>query len=94
MKDKEYRIVQDTFYEKGIPDDRHSYYTVEVKKSFLWIIKYWSSIKEPSYDTQVAIRFSSIEDAKELIKKIKENKKINGWRSTVVWGEPKFEKID
>jgi hypothetical protein len=91
-KDKVYRIVENNFYQRGEICKDHTSYHVEVQKRFLWR-KYWTSIKEPSYDHSRKIEFMRIEDAQKLIEKLKSAERINGWSKKVVGGDPTFEKI-
>ena len=91
-KEKVYRIVENNYYERGEIKDCHTSYQVEVLKKFLWH-KYWSSIKEPNYDHMSTIRFRTIEEAQDLINKLRSSERINGWSTKVVDGDPTFKKI-
>ncbi len=91
-KDKVYRIVESNFYERGEIKKGYTMYHVEVQKKFLWH-RYWSSIKEPHYDHQSTIQFETIDQAQNLINKLKNAERINGWSRKVVSGDPSFEKI-
>jgi hypothetical protein len=91
-KNKVYRIVENNFYERGEIKKGYTRYHVEVQKKFLWY-EYWSSIKEPNYDHQSTIEFNTMEEAQELVDKLKNVSRINGWVRKVVSGDPQFEKI-
>lgn len=91
-KNKVYRIVESNFYTRGEIRECYTNYHVEVGKKFLWI-KYWTSIKEPDYDSSRRIEFKTIEEAQDLVNKLKREEKINGWAHKVVWLDPNFKKI-
>ena len=91
-KNKAYRIVESKFYERGEIRKDCTMYHVEVQKKFLWY-SYWSSIKEPNYDHESTINFKTLEGAQDLIDKLKNGEKINGWGRKVVGGDPTFKKI-
>ena len=91
-KNKVYRIVENNLYERGEIKKGYTTYHVEVQKKFLWK-RYWSSIKEPHYDHQSTIQFNTIDEAQNLIDKLKKDEKINGWGRRIVGGDVNFEKI-
>jgi hypothetical protein len=91
-KNKVYRIVESNFYERGEVRKDCTMYHVEVQKKFLWY-SYWSSIKEPNYEHESIINFKTLEEAQNLIDKLKKDERINGWGRRVVGGDANFEKI-
>jgi hypothetical protein len=91
MSEKVFRIMKSVWYERGVPGTP-SYY-VQVKKSFCGF-KYWSSIKEPSYESeQTIIRFKSEQEAYEMIERLKNHNKVSGHEVKVVWADPEFKNM-
>lgn len=92
-KERKYRILEESFYDKGEIRSDYTRYFVQVQKSLLWY-KYWSSIKQPSYDGGETVFFKTLDDAQKFVEKLKENKKFWGWKERVVWGDSEFKKIN
>ena len=90
-KDRKYRIVESTYYNRGMCTDS-STYEVHVLKKFLWF-KWWSPLTEPSYDSDNVITFKTLEEAEALLKKHKKGNPINGWKERVVYADPDWQTI-
>jgi hypothetical protein len=90
-KDRKYRIVELTYYNRGEAKDS-TYYEVHFLKKFLWI-KWWSPLTEPNYDHNSTIRFETLSQAEDLLEKHKNGNPINGWKERIVYADPDFQTI-
>jgi hypothetical protein len=91
-KDRKYRIIESTYYNRG-ESKNSTHYEVQYLKKFL-LFQWWSSLTEPNYDHNSVMTFETMQEAEEIIKKHKSGNPINGWREKVVYADPDFQTIE
>lgn len=93
QNETKYRIIKNTWFEKGEPSGDNDYFEVQKWKRFLWWYR-WSTMEKPDYESSSPIRFKTMEEALAFIEKLKEGRPAYGWKEKVVWSDPEFKKID
>ena len=81
MRTQQFRIIKNVFFQKGEPQQSH--YTVEVKCR-IFGFEWWKILTEQCYDYRLGIRFESEEEAMTYIKKLVDNKTVEGWEVTTI----------